>query len=495
MRSANLSIVLALMILSASSAMASNGLDIWTVSRTDVGAPWGRPVNIGSEINTVFNEASPDISADGLTLYFDHRRSLVTRGLDVVYSTRPDINSPWEALQNPGPYINTNSSEGGPSISADGLVLFFHSTRSGGSGGWDIWYSIRSSVGGPWTAAINAGPVINSGVAEWTPEISLVDNTLYFASDRGGGWAIYAAGITIDPVTGTISFGAPQSVGLVDAVAPDISSDGLTMYYESVIENEILTATRTSIGSAWSAGAIIPLATASNEAPSISADDLTLYYMSIDQLGIDVSPYSYDFGDVEVGDSRTVVVTISNVGDVDLTVLDLGFEIGSSLDYSITSAPVPPVILLPQETEDVEIAYAPSAVGFTELFFEVSSDDPDEPVVQIYLSGAGIQTELPPDQAIAAIIEFFDQSVADGTLTGTGRFPRMERRRLRAMRNILRAAGNLINGGYYRGARMLLRVAARRSDGFRRPIDFVEGPATSELSAKIQDLLTALATE
>jgi HYDIN/CFA65/VesB-like, Ig-like domain len=294
-------------------------------------------------------------------------------------------------------------------------------------------------------------------------------------------------------VTNTIDFDTPQPVGLVDAVAPDISSDGLTMYYESVIANEILTAVRTSIGSPWSAGVAIPISTSSNEAPSISADELTLYYMSVDVLGIDVSPSFYDFGDVEAGTSSSIIVTISNPGDLDLEIYGIGLAVGSDPGFAITLLSAV-TILAPGETADVEITFAPLLTGLASGSLRILSNDLDEPVVEVGLAGLGVITELPPDQQILQILNFFDDSVAAGTLVGSGS-GNSAPKRLNALRNMLESTGDLIQDMLYEDAREQLEDIYKKIDGFPKPPDFAAGDAASELAAKIQDLLTALAPE
>jgi len=477
-----------------SATASSSGLDIFTISRPDVDSGWGRPVNLGDVINTASNEGSPDISADGLTLFFDSNRS-GGRGVDDIWlTTRPDVNSPWGAPQNELVY-NSPVRDGGPSISDDGLLLFFHSTRSGGSGGWDIWYSVRPTIGGLWSTPKNAGSNVNTGVDDWTPEVSLVDDTLYFASRISGQWKLFSAEIvSIDLGSSTIVFNSAQEVGITDAVAPTVSQDGLTLYYESVFENEIYYVTRASIGSPWSSATQIQIATSSNEAPSISSDDLTLYYMSVDQLGINVSPSFYDFGDVEVGFSISFILIISNVGDNDLTVSDVRLDISSDPDYALTDLPILPVVLLPDGVIDVEITYSPTVSGLSSATVLIDSDDPDEPVVSVELVGAGVITELPPDEQIAQVLDFYEASVTDGSLVGSGP-GQSAGRRLNALNNMLESAGDLIESMLYDEARQQLESAYKKTDGFPKPPDFVAGPAASELSAMIQDLITDLTTQ
>ena len=51
---------------------------------------------------------------------------------------------------NLGPTVNSSSRDLKPSVSADGLSLFFTSTRSGGVGGMDIWVTTRETTDDPW---------------------------------------------------------------------------------------------------------------------------------------------------------------------------------------------------------------------------------------------------------------------------------------------------------------------------------------------------------
>ena len=70
--------------------------------------------------------------------------------------------SSWSIPQNLGAVINTGSIEQHPTISKDGLSLYFASDRTGTLGGLDTWVSHRASVDDPWGAPVNLGPNINS---------------------------------------------------------------------------------------------------------------------------------------------------------------------------------------------------------------------------------------------------------------------------------------------------------------------------------------------
>ncbi len=126
------------------------------------GSEWFEPVNLGSTINTTFNEQGPSLSNDELSLYFGSDRPGGFGGFDIwvsrrdctdgpweapVTSTRRSVHDPWSTPVNLGLPLNSPASEQQPSLSGDGRTLVFASSRSGGFGGTDIWISTRTSSG------------------------------------------------------------------------------------------------------------------------------------------------------------------------------------------------------------------------------------------------------------------------------------------------------------------------------------------------------------
>ncbi len=193
--------------------------DIWVTRRITVSAPWGTPVNLGPVINSPAHVFGPSISSDGLSLFFGAE---FTGGLgndDIWISTRATPESPWQQPMNLGPMVNSSAHDGGPSISADGLVLFFSGYgmaphRSGGYGNADIWMTRRSSVSDSWGGAVNLGPTMNTSSYDFFPCIAADGSTLYFMSDRPGGygnWDLWQA-----PLIPIVDFNSDGQVDTAD---------------------------------------------------------------------------------------------------------------------------------------------------------------------------------------------------------------------------------------------------------------------------------------
>ena len=155
--------------------------DIYITYRRD-GAQWQQARSIGAVINTTNNEGAPFISSDGRILLFTSCTCPdgLIKCCDIYYSYIK--NGEWtfpKPLPSP---INTNYWESQPAFSADNSVLYFVSNRPGGYGGKDIWYC-RLIGDGVWSEAINAGPEVNTEGDESSPLLHADGKTLYFASD------------------------------------------------------------------------------------------------------------------------------------------------------------------------------------------------------------------------------------------------------------------------------------------------------------------------
>lgn len=212
------------------------------------------------------------------------------------------------------------------------------------------------------------------------------------------------------------------------------------------------------------------------------------------QPDIGVSPLVYDFGDVELETASSILITILNYGNGDLSVQNLTFTPESSTDFTVTLSPELPSVIAPEGSIDVEVTFAPSTEDILYAVLEITSDDPDEPVVTVNLVGVGLVIEVPPSEQIEQILEFFDISVADGTLVGVGP-GNSASNRLNALRNMLKATSDLIVVEYFEDAYEQLVDVLKKCDGQVPPPDFVSGEAKEELANKILELMEDLEGE
>ncbi len=83
---------------------------------------------------------------------------------------------------NLGPTVNSTTDEWGPSISADGLSLFFSSPRPGGYGVYDMWVARRPTIDDDWGESMNLGPKVNGPQNDSDACISFDGLVLYFMS-------------------------------------------------------------------------------------------------------------------------------------------------------------------------------------------------------------------------------------------------------------------------------------------------------------------------
>jgi len=149
------------------------------------GKAWGRPVNLGTPVNSAKWETQPSVSSDGKTLYFISNREGGIGGSD-IWVTHLAPNGEWTTPRNLGENINTPFSEETPFIHPDGRTLYFTSDGHVGMGGKDI-YMTRMDVNGIWSTPKSLGYPINTWKDEQGLFVAASGETAYFSSDREGG--------------------------------------------------------------------------------------------------------------------------------------------------------------------------------------------------------------------------------------------------------------------------------------------------------------------
>lgn len=166
---------------------------------------FGNPVfDVPNVMKYPFNQG---LNQGAAAITIDNQRMLITMCEQIempdgrpykncdIFETRKLFGS-WTAFERLGNGVNGITTwEGHPTVSSDGLRLYFASYRPGGIGGIDIYFSSLDSTG-HWGAPTNMGNPINSKLNERAPFIHPDGRTLYFASDGHdgvGGYDIFLA--------------------------------------------------------------------------------------------------------------------------------------------------------------------------------------------------------------------------------------------------------------------------------------------------------------
>lgn len=197
-----------------------------------------------SEVNSPFHEATIAITNDGKTLYFT--RDNITNKKKITYNKGGTAhlkiykatldNDTWDHIEEL-PFNEELSSTGHPALSPDNKTLYFVSDREGGYGQTDI-YSVNILSDGSYSTPKNMGAKINTPGREMFPFIAK-DSTFYFSSDRHlnlGLLDIFKSDILKDENAEVENLGAPYNSGY-DDFAFFIDSDDKSGFVSSNREN------------------------------------------------------------------------------------------------------------------------------------------------------------------------------------------------------------------------------------------------------------------
>ncbi len=203
--------------------------------------------NMGTSINSEYDDKRPSLTADGKTFIFTSRRPEGQTKVDkegdnkyfedIYMSNWDDTKKAWaDAEQIPGA-INTESHDAACSISPDGKQIFIYKNEvDGESKGGDIYVSKKSSTG-KWQTPKKLGVPVNTTYFEDGACLSPDGNTLYFVSENPKG-ALGMADVWKSTRATKTEWGKPVNLGAPVNTSEDeggifLAADGKTLFFSS----------------------------------------------------------------------------------------------------------------------------------------------------------------------------------------------------------------------------------------------------------------------
>jgi len=149
---------------------------------------WSVPKPLVGSINSPYRESSVSMTKDESTIYFASERP-GGLGISDIYSAMKNSKGAWSIIKNLGSGINTEYEEDSPYIDYDGKTLYFSSMGRKGMGGRDLFKStLLDSVKQIWSEPENLGYPINTPDDDVFMAGTSTPNRFYFASERPGGY-------------------------------------------------------------------------------------------------------------------------------------------------------------------------------------------------------------------------------------------------------------------------------------------------------------------
>jgi hypothetical protein len=211
-------------------ASGNASFDLFVTTRADTGDSFGPSSRVVPPSDPTLNEYAPSLTDDGLTLFFE--RQAMGSSVSNIYSTKRATIA--DAFGAPALVsgVNTSGYDANPFVRGDAGEIWFVAT--GADTTIDIFHARSNGAGSYASSPVSE---VNSAFGDYYPVISADGRTLYFASDRplpgGGGLDIWAA----RRADATGKFDAPLPLANVNTTADEeptwISADGCRLYLAS----------------------------------------------------------------------------------------------------------------------------------------------------------------------------------------------------------------------------------------------------------------------
>jgi len=201
--------------------------------------------NMGSNINSEYDDGMPQITADGKTLIFTSRRPDTKGGGidpntgqyydDIYISTWDEVKKEWSPAEDAEGDLNTPGHDAVLGISPDGKTIFVYRNIPKVTGSGDIYFSTKKPDG-KWSKPKPLAKPVNSSFFEGSCSLSPDGNWLYFVSERNGGYG--NADIWKSKRIGKNIWAKPVNLGPVinsegDEMSVFMHPDGKTIFFTS----------------------------------------------------------------------------------------------------------------------------------------------------------------------------------------------------------------------------------------------------------------------
>jgi Tol biopolymer transport system component len=219
----------------SSRAGGPGGGDIWVAKRATAGAPWGVPVLV-AELSSSASETGPEVSDDGLVLFFASDRAPTLGATDIWMSTRSSRAQPWGAPVHV-PELSSTADDTAPAVRAGSLEIVFESTR--GAGDANLWTAVRTSLTAPWSAPRSIGPT--TADHEGSPYLMPDGRSLLFNAMRAN--TLGEADLYISTrATESDPFATETRIGVsgpANEEDPWMSADGHVLWFASNLTGDV----------------------------------------------------------------------------------------------------------------------------------------------------------------------------------------------------------------------------------------------------------------
>jgi WD40 repeat protein len=162
--------------------------DLVIATRASLSDAFSTPTPIAN-VNSPGVELSPQLSEDGLRLYFSSDRSNSNR--DIYLATRPARSATFSTPARVSG-LNGPASDFGPALGTDELEAFIASDRPGGAGSMDLWRAVRATRSDAFGTPQNVTELNGAGY-DTDPRLSADGSELFFSSSRNGDQVLWSA--------------------------------------------------------------------------------------------------------------------------------------------------------------------------------------------------------------------------------------------------------------------------------------------------------------